>query len=183
MKVLTFLATLAIAAAVPLAAQQPDTSHRGMMQGMGQMHGQMGPGATMQGHMMMEGMDSMMAPMMRVMASTPEHLLTEKTTLHLTAIQVTRLTALADVSKTAHDAAARQAAMHMREFAQVMDAAAPDTSAARPHFEAAHRYMGDAMWAMVTAAAQARALLTDAQRKQVDEMAARPMRGGMMMQH
>ncbi len=107
---------------------------------------------------MMPGMDSMMAPMMHVMAFTPEHLLREKTTLHLTADQQAELTTLRDAAKAAHDAAAQQAAMHMREMEQAMDVAAPDTSAAKPHFDAAHRFMGEAMWAMVRSAAQARAL-------------------------
>ena len=167
MRTFTLAAALVAATALPLAAQQP----RGrMMQGPMMQHT----------GMMMPGMDSMMAPMMHVMASSPAHLLAEKTTLHLTTDQISRLTALRDAAKAAHDAAARQAAMHMRELAQVMDAAAPDTAAARTHFDAAHQYMTQAMWAMITATAQARAVLTDAQRKQVDEMASRPMRGGMM---
>lgn len=174
MKAFSILAVLT-AAALPLAAQQaptqrPAASHPRMTQGRGMQE-------------MMPGMDSMMVPMMHVMAYTPEHLLREKSTLHLTADQQSELTSLRDAAKAAHDAAAQQAAMHMREMEQVMQAAAPDTAAARTHFDAAHRFMGDAMWAMVRAAAQARPLLTDAQRKQVDDMAARPMPRGGMMQH
>lgn len=159
MKAMAILVVLA-AAATPLAAQQP---HQGMAQGMA-MHRDMMP-----------GMDSMMAPMMRAMAYTPEHLLDQKDALHLTADQVARLTSLAGASKTAHDAAARQAQMHLGEMDEVLRTAAPDTAAAKMHFDAAHRYMGEAMWAMVRSSAQARGLLTDAQRSQVDEMAKRPM--------
>jgi hypothetical protein len=172
MKVLS-LATVAVAAlTLPLAAQQPggmprDTAHGRPMQG-----------AMMRGM----DMDSMMRPMMRMMAYTPEHLLAEKEALHLTGDQVSRLTALGDAARTAHDAAARQAMMHMGEMEEVMHGAAPDTSAVKHHLDAAHRFMGDAMWAMLRSAAQARALLTDAQRSQVDDMAKRPMEmrhGGM----
>ena len=165
MKVMAWLVVLAGATA-PLAAQQ-HPAPRGMPRG-GMMHGDMMP-----------GMDSMMAPMMRTMAYAPEHLLRRKDALHLTGDQVTQLTALGDAAKAAHDAAAQQAQMHMGEMAQAMQAAAPDTAVVKHHFEAAHRLMGDAMWAMLQAAAQGRALLTDAQRAQVDAMGKRPMHGGM----
>jgi Spy/CpxP family protein refolding chaperone len=166
MKVMAWLVVLAGAAA-PLAAQQKHPAPRGMAQG-GMMPGDMMP-----------GMDSMMAPMMRAMAYAPQHLLRRKDALHLTGDQVAQLTTLGDAAKAAHDAAAQQAQMHMGEMEQVMQAAAPDTAAVKHHFEAAHRLMGDAMWAMMAAAAQGRALLTDAQRTQVDAMAKQPMQGGM----
>jgi Spy/CpxP family protein refolding chaperone len=171
MKAMAWLVVLAGAAA-PLAAQQ-HPAPRGMAQG-GMMHGDMMP-----------GMDSMMAPMMRAMAYAPQHLLRQKDALHLTSDQVTQLTSLGDAAKTAHDAAAQQAQMHLGEMEQVMQAAAPDTAAVKHHFEAAHRLMGEAMWAMMAAAAQGRAVLTDAQRTQVDAMAKRPMwmRHGGMGQH
>ncbi|HTT68994.1 MAG TPA: hypothetical protein VMF70_13295 [Gemmatimonadales bacterium] len=154
------------AAATPLAAQQHPAPHP------------MASGGMMRDDMM-RGMDSMMAPVMRVMAYAPEHLLKQKTALHLTADEVTLLTSLGDSAKAAHDAAAGQARMHLGEMEQVMHTAAPDTAAVKAHFDAAHRLMGDAMWAMLRAAAQARALLTDAQRSQVDAMAKAPMRHGM----
>ncbi|HXY67959.1 MAG TPA: Spy/CpxP family protein refolding chaperone [Gemmatimonadales bacterium] len=167
MKTTAWLVVLA-AAAAPLAAQQhPAPPPHGMGMG-GMSHDDMMP-----------GMDSMMAPMMRAMAYAPQHLLREKTTLHLTTDQITLLTNLADSAKAAHDAAAGQAKMHMGELEQVMQVAAPDTAAVRAHFDAAHRLMGDAMWAMLRASAQARALLTDAQRSQVDAMGRRPMHHGM----
>jgi Spy/CpxP family protein refolding chaperone len=161
MKVMALALVLA-AAATPLAAQQ-HPAPRGMAQG-GMMHGDMMP-----------GMDSMMAPMMRAMGYAPEHLLRQKDALHLTSDQVTQLTALADAAKTAHDAAAQQARMHMGEMEQVMQTAAPDTAAVKMHMDAAHKLMGDAMWAMMRSAAQGKALLTDAQRSQVDAMVKRPM--------
>jgi hypothetical protein len=147
---------LALAVSAPLAAQQPDS----MKPPMG-MH-------PMMGDMMMTHMMDMMGPMMRTMAFTPDHLLGRKDALDLTPQQVTRLTALRDGAKTAHDAAQAEMQAHMTELARAMSAAAPDTTAVRQHFQAAHAAMGRAHWAMLVAAAQARALLTDAQRGRVD---------------
>jgi hypothetical protein len=170
MKTTAWLVILA-AAGTPLAAQQHPAPHPAA------------PGRAMSGRMMhddmMPGMDSMMAPMMRAMAYAPQHLLREKTTLHLTTDEVTLLTNLADSAKAAHDAAAGQARMHLGELEQVMKTPTPDTAAVRAHFDAAHRFMGDAMWAMLRASARARALLTDAQRAQVDAMTGPAMHHGM----
>ncbi len=170
MKAMALVVVLA-AAASPLAAQQ-HPAHRAAA-GMA-MHGSMMP-----------GMDSMMAPMMRAMAYVPEHLLRRKDALHLTGDQVSQLTLLADSAKTTHDAAAQQAQMHMGEMEAALHAAAPDTAAVKMHFDAAHKYMSDAMWAMLRSAALARAALTDEQRAQVDAMAKGPrgMRHGAMGQH
>ena len=159
MKALAWLVAAA-AAAAPLAAQQHP----------------MGPGGGMMHGGMMAGMDSMMAPMMRSMATGPEHLLVRKNALHLTADQVTQLTALRDAARPARDSAAQQAMMHLNEMNQVMHTAAPDTAAVRMHFEAALRFMGQAHMVMLDAAAAGRALLTDDQRKQVDTMSM-PRRG------
>jgi len=170
MKTVSLLTAAVALVALPLVAQQPGGMGGGMRQ-----QGMRGQGMGM--------MDSMMAPMMRSMALAPEHLLAEKATLNLTAEQEARLTALRDAAKSAHDEAARQARMHLSEMAEVMSQPAPDTAAMKHHMDAAHRLMGDAMWAMMRAAAQARAVLTDAQRLQVDAMAdsmsAHPMPGGM----
>lgn len=174
MKTFSLLAAAAALLVLPLAAQQTG-GMGGMMRGQGMRGG------------MMPGMDSMMAPMMRSMAFAPEHLLAQKAALHLTGEQETRLTALRDAAKSAHDAAARQGMMHLGEMEEVMHAAAPDTAAVKHHFDAAHRFMGDAMWAMMRSAAQARAVLTDDQRQQVqvmaDSMMAHPMMRGGAMQH
>jgi Spy/CpxP family protein refolding chaperone len=167
MKVIRTLLALAVAA--PLAAQQPDSAKRpmghqmgpGMMQGrMMEMQGTMGP---MMGHM-----SQMMGPMMRGMGYSPEHLLMKKDQLRLTAQQVTRLTALRDASKTAHDAAQADAKTHMDALHQVLQANAPDTTTLRQHFQAAHSAMGTAHLAMLRAVAQAKAVLNDAQRGRVE---------------
>ena len=147
MKRIRSLALLTLVAA-PLAAQQPGVMGQGMP------------------HMMQ--MEQMMAPMMRGMAFAPDHLLMRKDALGLTAQQVTRLTALRDAAKTAHDAAQADAKTHMDALAQAMQASAPDTGALRLHFQGAHAAMGKAHFTMLTAAAQAKALLTDEQRGRVN---------------
>ena len=160
---------LALAIAAPLAAQQPDSAKhmpmpmgQGMM-GQGQMMRHPGGMPAMMGQMM-----EMMGPMMRTMAFTPDHLLTRKDALELTPVQVTRLTALRDAAKTAHDAAMTDMQTHMAGMAQTMKAAAPDTNGLKQHFQEAQAAMGRAHWAMLSAAAAARALLTDAQRGRVE---------------
>lgn len=150
------LAVLGLAA--PLAAQQP---------------GMMGRDHQMMSHMMQ--MEQMMAPMMGAMAFTPDHLLARKDSLNLTPQQITRLTTLRDAAKSAHDAAAAGAKAHMEAMAQAMSAARPDTAAVKQHFQAAHTAMGNAHWAMLAAAAQARAVLTDEQRARVDRWASTMM--------
>ncbi len=109
------------------------------------------------------------------MAFTPDHLLAGKDSLNLTPQQVARLTALRDGSKGAHDAAAADAKMHMDGVGQALNVASPDTGVVKMHFQAAHTAMGKAMWAMLAAAAQARAVLTDEQRARVDRWASMPM--------
>ena len=141
---ITALAALLVA---PLAAQE----HQ--MMGQGGMH---------------EMMEQMMAPMMRAMAFAPDHLLMRKDALGLTPQQVMRLTALRDAAKTAHDAAEADGKAHMGALAQAMQANAPDTGAVRLHFQGAHTAMGKAHFTMLTAAAQAKALLTDEQRGRVN---------------
>jgi len=117
---------------------------------------------------MMPMMREMMAPMMRVMAYTPEHLLSRKDSLKLTPDQISRLTVIQTSAKSAHDAAAADMKAHIGAVSQVFQAASPDTSALRMHFDAVQAAMGKAHWAMLSAAAQARAVLTDAQRQKVD---------------
>ncbi len=117
---------------------------------------------------MMPMMREMMAPMMRVIAYTPDHLLAHKDSLQLTSDQVSKLTAIQGTAKSAHDAAATDFKTHMDALSQAFQTASPDTAALRPHFEEAHTAMGKAHWAMLAAAAQARAVLTDAQRSKID---------------
>jgi Spy/CpxP family protein refolding chaperone len=186
MRSLRMLGAIALVVAAPLAAQQPakpDTMRVPMRE-----PGMMGPGMMGHGHGMMEPgmggggpMMEMMGPMMRSMAFAPAHLLARKDVLGLTAQQVTRLTALQDASKTAHDAAAAEVHTHMEALQQAMQAAAPDTVQVKLHFQAVQAAMGRAHWAMLSAQAQARGVLTEGQRGRVDGWAdshQMPMRHG-----
>jgi hypothetical protein len=117
---------------------------------------------------MMSMMREMMAPMVGVVAYEPGVLLARKDSLKLTDDQVSKLTSIQSSNKAAHDAAAAEFKTHFDAVTQGFKTAAPDTTALRPHFDAAHAAMGKAHWAGLVAAAQARAVLTDAQRQKVD---------------
>ena len=150
------LVPLALLCAASLAAQQPPAAapHAGM------------PAMRMHDGMMADpAMEHMMDAMMAGMEYMPQHLLAMKDTLKLTADQVTRITAIGQRAKTSHDAALAAAMPHLDEMAQ-----ATDTAAKKHHFIAAHDAMGEAHWAMLNAALQAKAVLTDAQRAQVSGM-------------
>lgn len=181
------VAIVAALCAAPLEAQQPalrDTTRHGTMghqmpaQGTGQqqmMQGRAVPGgmshdSAMGCAMMMRGGMMHDSAMGGAMMASPAHLLAMKADLRLTADQERRVTALRDAARTVHDAAMRDAEGSQRELAQVMQAAAPDAALLRRHFETAHAAMGRAHLSMLLAAAQARAVLTDAQRRQVDSM-------------
>jgi Spy/CpxP family protein refolding chaperone len=166
MKSLALMITAAALVAAPLAAQDSTHARHPGPRPRGAMGPRRGEGAG--GDEMMSMMREMMAPMMHVIAYTPDHLLDHKDSLNLTADQVTKLTAIHGTAKAAHDAAANDFKTHMTELSQVFQTAAPDSGALRTHFDAAQGAMGRAHWAMLSAAAQARALLTDAQRQKID---------------
>ncbi len=140
MKATSMLVAAALAAS-PLAAQEPG--------GEGSMMRDVGPA------------------IMKMMLYTPQHLLARKEALGLTPDQVTRLTALRDGVKTAHEAAEADARAHLKELDQAANAPQPDTVALKTHFQAAHAAMGRVHWAALAAAVQARSVLNDAQRKQL----------------
>lgn len=152
---------LTLAIAGPLAAQQPDSA-KGWPKRAGE--GMGGPG--MMGHMM--EFSELMGPMMRNMVFTPAHLLAHKDVLHLTDAQVAKLTALQGAAQTSHDAAMAEMRTHGQALMTGMAAPAPDTAQLKPHFQAQAAAMMQAHWAMLSAAAQARALLTDTQRARVE---------------
>jgi len=155
---------LALAVAAPLAAQQPDSAKRPMPMGPRMERRMMG----MEGMGRMEEHMGMMRPMMRGMVFAPDHLLARKDVLELTPQQVTRLTALRDASKSAHDAAETDMRTHMEAMSTVMKAANPDTTQLKQHFQAMQAAAGKAHWAMLSAVAQARGVLTEAQRNRVE---------------
>lgn len=135
------VALVVLVAQAPVAAQQPMTE--------GSMMHDMGPA------------------LMGVMLFTPQHLLARKDALGLTADQVVRLTTIRDGTKTARDGGMADARAHVQALERAVNAARPDTAALKAHFEAAHAAMGKAQWAMLASAAQAQAVLTDAQRAKV----------------
>lgn len=139
------LMAASLLAAAPLDAQQPAA-----------------PGTQMMGDPM--GMQEMMGPMMSVMLYTPQHLLARKDALGLTADQVARLTALRNANQAGQEAAMSDAKAHMEELRQAAEAATPDTSAVKVHFQAAHAAMGKAHWLSLVSAVQAKAVLNDVQR-------------------
>jgi len=169
MKSLGLIALGLCCIAAPLAAQQ-DTTHArrpgqpaGAAMARGMARGERGGMDDM-----VAMMHEMMGPMVRIVAYTPDHLLAHKDSLTLTSDQVAKLTAIRESAKAAHDAAASDVKTHMNELSTVFQNASPDTNALRMHFQAAHSAMGKAHWAMLTAAAQSRAVLTDAQRSKID---------------
>lgn len=166
MKVFAACVALALAGAAPLGAQQPAGRDSARHQ-----HQMMGQGAMRQGMThgpMMMGMDSIMGPMMRAMAFAPEHLLQRKDSLRLTAEQERQVAQLRDSAQPVHDAAMAAARGHGREALHAMSRSTPDAGAVGVHFRAMHSAMGDAHWAMLETALRAKAVLTDAQRAQVE---------------
>ncbi len=159
MKSTSMVVAVALAAS-PLAAQQPG--------GEGSMMRDVGPA------------------IMKMMLYTPQHLLARKEALGLTPDQVTRLTALRDGVKTAHEAAEAEARAHLTELDQAANAPQPDTVVLKTHFQAAHAAMGRVHWLALAAAVQARSVLNDAQRKQLavwaDSMQAWMQQHRQMMQ-
>ncbi len=169
MKSLALIAVGLCCIAAPLAAQQDTTHARRPAQppraamGRGMERGERGGMDDM-----VSMMHEMMGPMIHVVAYTPDHLLAHKDSLQLTSDQVTKLTAIRESAKAAHAAAVSDVKTHMNELSTVFQNASPDTNALRMHFQAAHTAMGKAHWTMLTAAAQSRAVLTEAQRSKID---------------
>src|SRR5260370_30141094 len=149
---------IALACAAPLAAQQPDSAKRMPHPGMGR-GGMMMQHPGMGMDEMMMGDSTMMRAMLGSMAYMPQPLLNMKDTLHLTADQVTRLNGIAQRAKTARDAALAAARPHLEEMA-----AAKDTADMKHHFMAAHQARGQAHWAKLGAAGQAKDLPPAGQR-------------------
>jgi hypothetical protein len=175
-----------LAVAVPLAAQQPDSAaHHGMHMGRGM--GMEKGGMEMRGggrEGMMGPMGHMSDPMMtRIMVFSPNHLLMHRAVLALTDQQVAKLTALRDGAKAAGDAAHADMETHGHALATVFSTPAPDTAQLKAHFHEMQAAMAKAHWTALSAAAQARAVLTDTQRARADGWADAMEHMGPMMEH
>jgi hypothetical protein len=161
------LLVVATLAAAPLAAQHDHPAPRaGRMDSAGPRP--MAGMPQMQRMQHMEGMQMEGMAMHAAMAFAPAQLLERKDKLGLSAQQVTRLEALRDAAQTAHDRAHTAARVAGDSLGVVLGAAAPDTALARRLFRAHHDAMGEAHWVMLRAGAQAKAVLTDAQRGRVE---------------
>ncbi len=131
----------------------------------------------MGGMTMMAAMDSTMAVMPRALPYAPSRLLGHRADLRLSVEQEARLVQLVRAAEAAADSTTAAAHEHRRQLADVLAAPTPDAAAADAHFEAAHAATGAGHRAQLRAALEARALLTDDQRGQVDAWGAR---SGMM---
>jgi len=152
------------------------------MEAMGQMRARMG---HMQGRM--GQMHGHMDPMRRMAAFAPPHLLERRDVLGLTEEQVSDLKALAENLKGAHEKAETDAKAHREQLMEVWKTDKPDVGQLRAHAKAAMAAEQAEHLAMLTAVAQAKALLTPEQRGRVEGwgdaaemMRGRMMKGGMM---
>ena len=116
----------------------------------------------------MSMMDSMMAPMRWMDAFAPERLLERARDLGLTPEQETSLLQLGQDSRDEHDSAHAAAREHLRRLSAVLDSSASDVPLAGVHFAGMLAAMGQAHGIELRVALQAKALLTDAQRRQVN---------------
>lgn len=108
------------------------------------------------------------APMARVAAYAPPHLLERRELLKLTAEQVSRLEELAQELKQAHEKAEEQTKAHREQVMEVWQAERPDVNQLSSHAEAVMQAEHNAHLAMLTAAARAKGLLTPEQRGRVE---------------
>lgn len=172
MKRLPILLVLAAVAATPVRAQHrhPAPSARPAAP---PMPGMMTTGrdSTRASHHMpmmmmdMAGMDSLMPAMHAMMAFAPAALLERRAELRLDDDQARRLSALANVSRPAHDSAMTAAQQHRRAL---RDALAGGDPAAAGHVAAMHAAMGSAHAVQLRASLEARAVLTAGQRSLVE---------------
>lgn len=155
-------------ATAPLAGQQSGMGGMQHGQGMGQ--------GTMQGQGMGMGM-MVPGPVRKFMAFSPDKILAMKEMLELSAEQEQQLTALQEASKKESEAAHAPAHAAMQSLQQEMTSASPDLTKVEGYFKAHNTAMGNTQWIEVSTALKARALLTEGQRKHMEEMAGH--QGGM----
>ena len=111
------------------------------------------------------------------MAFAPAKLLEMKGMLELSGDQESRLTALQETAKKQSEDAHAPAHAAMQSLQKELAAGSPDMDAVKGYFMAHNTAMGNTQWIEVSTALQAMALLTDGQRKHVEEMASH--QGGM----
>jgi hypothetical protein len=117
-----------------------------------------------------------MDPMMHVAIFAPPHLLEQRAALELTDEQVSRLEGMGQELMEQHQQAAAEAKQHHEQAMQLWEQQAPDVDQLRQHAQAAMRAEESAHLALLTVAAQAKAVLTPEQQKHVAGM----LQGHMM---
>jgi hypothetical protein len=132
-------------------------------------------GMMSEGEHGMQGMHMQhMDPMMHVAVFAPPHLLEQGAALELTDEQVSRLEGLGNELMEQHREAAAEAKQHHEQAMQLWKQDAPDVDQLRQHAQAALRAEENAKLALLTVAAQAKAVLTPEQQERV---------AGMMHEH
>jgi hypothetical protein len=121
-------------------------------------------------------------PMMHVAVFAPPHLLEQRASLELTDEQVSSLEGLGNELMELHDQAAAEAKQHHEQAMQLWEQEAPDVDQLRQHAQAAMRAEESAKLALLTVAAQAKAVLTPEQQELVAGMMHEHMQH-MMHQH
>lgn len=153
---------LALALAGTLAAQQPPAQPQPQGAQPGAQAGTMAPrGARGMAPFMGMGMGMGMG------MYAPDRLVNRRDVLGLTPDQVSRLEALAQDVKQARDKAQADAKPHWDQLAELWKQATPDVAQVKQHAQAAMQAMEAAHLAQLTAAAQAKAVLTPEQRGRV----------------
>ena len=112
--------------------------------------------------------------MMHVAVYAPPHLLERREVLELSDEQASRLEELGKELMELHEHAAAEAKGHHEQAMQLWEAEAPDADQLRQHAQAAMRAQESAKLALLTVAAQAKAVLTPEQQERV---------AGMMHEH
>ena len=161
-------AALVAALMAPAVAQAQKHQHGQPAQGQKQHMGQMGGMQGMQGGMQMGG--GLPGPLRSLAPYTPDNVLKMKDMLELSADQEKKLTELAAWAKKAGDEAHAPAEASMKSLQAEMAKPEPNKESLRGYLVAHATAMGNMQWVRADAAMQAKALLTEAQRKHVEEM-------------
>jgi hypothetical protein len=165
-------AALVAALMAPAVAQaqqhqhgQPQTQGQKKEMGAHQMGGMQG---GMHGGMQMGG--GLPGPLRSLVPYAPDNVLKMKEMLELSADQEKQLTELAAWAKKAGDEAHAPAEASMKSLRAELEKPEPNKASLQALLVAHATAMGNMQWVRADAAMQAKALLTEAQRKHVEEM-------------
>jgi hypothetical protein len=157
-----------VAPAVAVAQQHQHQQGPGQKQPMGQHQmGGMQMGGMQMGGMMGGGLPG---PLRSLGVYDPDKVLGMKAMLELTSDQEAKLTALAASAKKAEEEAHAPAMAAMRSLRAELEKASPDKETMKALLTAHATAEGNMQWVRVDAAMQTKALLTESQRKHIEEM-------------